>query len=170
VLALPNLLPVTAQPAAVQAAFNARFQQVTVHPTISRELFNLLVPESLGFTYYQSFPVAINTDFATHTQYILSALPGCVQPIYLEDERSDFVITEHCPAADNSTWPMNEMCAVYLSMFFMGSLVRYRPDLLEELLGTSAAWLLESFVNAAPLLFLRTITCLILNRMILFNR
>ena len=57
-----------------------------------------------------------------------------------------------------------------VSMFFMGSLVRYRPDLLEELLGTSAAWLLESFVHAAPLLFLRTITSLILNRMNVFNR
>ncbi len=67
-------------------------------------------------------------------------------------------------------WTIYEMCAVYLSMFFIGSLIRYRPDILEELLGTSAAWLLESLVNAAPLLFLRTITCVILNRMILFNR
>jgi len=170
-LALSNLLPVTAQPAPVQAAFNARFQQVTVQPNLARELFDLFVPASLTYTYFQSFPgVAANTTFAAQTQYLLSALPGCVHPIYVYDDSSDFVLAEHCPADDGSTWPMNEMCAAYLTMFFMGSLIRYRPDVLEELLGTSATWLLESFVNAAPLLFLRTITSVIFNRLITFNR
>jgi YaaC-like Protein len=170
-IALPHLLPVTAQPAAVQAAFNARFQQVTVPRDVTRELFNLLVPASSAYTYFQSFPgVGPNTTIADHIQYLLGALPGCVHPIYVDDDASDFVLAEHCPADDGSTWPMNEMCGAYLTMFFMGSLIRYRPDVLEELLGTSATWLLESFVNAAPLLFLRTITSVIFNRMITFDR
>ena len=170
-LALPNLLPITAQPTAVQAAFNARFQQVTVHKATARELFDLLVPANTAFTYFQSFPaVAPNTTFAAHTQYLMTALPGCVHPIYVDDQQSDCVLSVHCPADNGSTWPMNEMCAAYLTMFFMGSLIRYRPDVLEELLGTSATWLLESFVHAAPLLFLRTITSVILNRLITFNR
>jgi len=170
-LALPNLLPVTAQPAAVQAAFNARFQQVTVHHNVARGLFDLFVPANTAFTYFQSYPpVATNTTFAAHTQFLLNALSGCVHPIYIDDELGDFVLTELCPADDGSTWPMDEMCAAYLTMFFMGSLIRYRPDVLEELLGTSATWLLESFVHAAPLLFLRTITSVILNRLITFNR
>ena len=110
------------------------------------------------------------TPYAVHTQYILDALPGCVHPIYIEDETGDFVLTVHCSAANGSTWPMNEICAIYLSVFFMGSLVRYRADILEELLGTSAAWLLESFVNSAPLLFLRTMTSVVLNRLLIFVR
>jgi YaaC-like Protein len=170
-LALPNLLPVTAQPAAVQAAFNARFQQITLHKEIARDLFDLLVPANDAFSYFQSFPgVGPETTFAAHAEYLLSALPGCVHPIYVDNDASDFVLTEHCLADDGTSWPMNEMCAAYLSMFFMGSLIRYHPDVLEELLGTSATWLLESFVNAAPLLFLRTMTSVILNRMITFDR
>jgi YaaC-like Protein len=170
-LALPDLLPVTAQTAAVQATFNARFQQVTLHKEIARDLFDLLVPANDAFIYFQSFPpVNLNTTFTDHTRYLLSALPGCVHPIYVDNDASDFVLTEHCLADDGTSWPMNEMCAAYLTMFFMGSLIRYRPDVLEELLGTSAVWLLESFVNAAPLLFLRTITSVILDRMITFDR
>ena len=170
-LAWPNALPLAAQPAPVQHAFTARFQQVTVAPPMARELFDLLVPGSLAHEYFQSFPpVPIATPHAVHTQYILDALLGCVHPIYLEDEKGDFVLTVHCSATNGSTWPMNEICAIYLSMFFMGSLVRYRADILEDLLGTSAAWLLESFVNSAPLLLLRTMTSVVLNRLLIFTR
>jgi hypothetical protein len=90
--------------------------------------------------------------------------PNCVQPLYIEGN-SDFVLTLHCPT------PLGEFpLAIYLAMFFLGSLVRYRPDMLEELLGTSAAWLLESFVAAAPLQFLRTFTHLVLNQHMVFTR
>jgi len=65
---------------------------------------------------------------------------------------------------------MNEALAIYLCMFVLGSLVRYRPYLLDDLLGSPAAWLLESFVAYAPLLYLRAIASLILNLQIINNR
>ena len=38
---------------------------------------------------------------------------------------------------------------------YLGSLVRYRPDLLEATLSTKDAWIIERFTTAAPLAFLR---------------
>ena len=53
--------------------------------------------------------------------------------------------------------PMNEMLAIYCCMFYLGSLVRYRPEILEAMLLTKDAWLIERFVKSAPLTFLRLV-------------
>jgi hypothetical protein len=41
---------------------------------------------------------------------------------------------------------MNEEVAIYTVMFFMSEIVRYRPDYLDKILNSKAAWLLESVV------------------------
>ena len=105
----------------------------------------------------------------TIIQQLLAALPNCVHPIYVTQQESEFVLRIHCPAS-TGLWAMNEAVAIHLCMFFLGSLVRYRPDLLDELLGSPAAWLLESFVIYAPLLYLRIVTSLILNVQIINER
>lgn len=53
---------------------------------------------------------------------------------------------------------MNEDLAIYIVMFFMSDLVRYRPDVLYGLLESKSRWLLESFVISAPNSFLRNMT------------
>ena len=57
--------------------------------------------------------------------------------------------------------PMHEVLAIYCCMFHLGSLVRYRPDLLEGMLSTKDAWIIERFTKNAPLAFLRHIRNLI---------
>jgi YaaC-like Protein len=57
--------------------------------------------------------------------------------------------------------PMQEFLAIYCLMFHLGSMVRYRPDLLEAMLYTKDAWLIERFTKSAPLAFLRHIRNLI---------
>ena len=37
----------------------------------------------------------------------------------------------------------------------MGSLVRYNPDYIEKILQSKEAWIIERFVNGAPITFLR---------------
>jgi YaaC-like Protein len=114
------------------------------------------MPAGDRFAYHESvtptpFPQTGGTINLVAELY--AGLPNCVRPLYIEG-MSDFVLTLHCPTPAGPT-PMNEPMAIYLAMFFLGSLVRYRPDVLDELLGTASAWLLESFVASAPLLFLR---------------
>ena len=71
---------------------------------------------------------------------------------------------------DGQVLRMNEFAATYLVMFFLGSLVRYRADYLDGLLGSRALWLLESFVNSVPLVFLRMATSRIMNRTYVLNK
>jgi hypothetical protein len=53
--------------------------------------------------------------------------------------------------------PMNEVLAIYCCMFHLGSLVRYRPHVLESMLAKKDAWMIERFVKGAPITFLRHI-------------
>ncbi len=61
--------------------------------------------------------------------------------------------------AINETMPgriaMQEVLAIYLVMFYLGSLVRYRPWILEAMLDKKEAWIVERFVKTTPLTFLR---------------
>jgi hypothetical protein len=50
---------------------------------------------------------------------------------------------------------MNEAVAIYALMFYFGSLVRYRPEVLEEMLTWKEAQVIEGFVKSTPLTFLR---------------
>ena len=50
---------------------------------------------------------------------------------------------------------MKEMVAIYTIMFYFGSLVRYRPEVLEGMLLKKDAWMIESFLRSTPITFLR---------------
>lgn len=50
---------------------------------------------------------------------------------------------------------MNEALAIYLITFYLGSLVRYRPWVLEAMLETKDAWIIERFVKSTPITLLR---------------
>jgi hypothetical protein len=50
---------------------------------------------------------------------------------------------------------MNEFVAIYVIMFLLGSLVRYRPEILEKMLSSKDTWLIERFVKTAPITLLR---------------
>ncbi len=66
--------------------------------------------------------------------------------------------------------PMNEVLAIYCCMFFLGSLVRYKPDLLEKMLSTKDAWLIERFTKSVPLTFLRHLRNLIDGQYLAFRQ
>jgi hypothetical protein len=51
--------------------------------------------------------------------------------------------------------PMNEAIAIYALMFYFGSLVRYHPEILEAMLTKKEAQIIENFVRATPITFLR---------------
>jgi len=49
---------------------------------------------------------------------------------------------------------MNEILAIYVVMSFLGSLVRYRPEVLEHMLEKRDAWIIENFIRSVPTNFL----------------
>ena len=73
----------------------------------------------------------------------------------------DFLFMLNKPIRAPELTPMNEVLAIYCCMFFLGSLVRYKPDLLEKMLSTKDAWLIERFTKSVPVTFLRHLRNLI---------
>ena len=55
----------------------------------------------------------------------------------------------------------NDVLAIYCCTYYLGSLVRYRPQVLETMLATKDAWMIERFIMQAPITFLRQIRNLI---------
>ncbi len=65
----------------------------------------------------------------------------------------------------------SEPLAIYVLMFYLGSLVRYYPYYLEQLLESKYARIIECFLAGAPETFLRHMTNLILDHnYVLVNR
>jgi hypothetical protein len=55
----------------------------------------------------------------------------------------------------------NDVLAIYCCTYYLGSLIRYRPQVLETMLTTKDAWMIERFVMQTPITFLRHIRNLI---------
>ena len=70
----------------------------------------------------------------------------------------------NAPLRKNLQIPFNQLLSIYTTMFYLGSLVRYRPDYLEKLLDSKDAWIIERFTYSAPSTFLRSMTNLILQK------
>jgi len=78
-----------------------------------------------------------------------------------EDDR-DFYIC--LPLTTNPYIPFNEITAIYIVMYYLGSLIRYYPRYLEKILASADAWIIERFAAGTPTTFLRHVSNLILNQ------
>lgn len=70
---------------------------------------------------------------------------------------------------DGKEYPINEEIAIYVIMFFLSHLVRYKPDYLDNLLETNEYWLIKSFIKTCPQKFLNAITSKIMGYSILLR-
>ena len=121
-----------------------------------RSVFNLTNAGSQGVSFWETK--------ATYTDR-----PGMVLKV-MSDLKSDFSGQFSCyPFDDPSLFqiskelvspkrmPINEMNSIYLSMFALGNLVRYQPHTLEKMLKMQDSWMIENFINATPITFIRHI-------------
>jgi YaaC-like Protein len=108
----------------------------------------------LGF-YESKKEYALTADGSIDTKLIVdetvSAFAGMIA-LCPFDEPILFMLDS--PIKTPKLMEMHEILAIYCCMFFLGSLVRYRPDVLEGLLSTKDSWLIERFTKGAPLTFL----------------
>ena len=155
-----------------QRNFLNNYQEVETDRNPLTRPFEMGVPELRGYRFFQDitpFQMA-NTiiDIQGHNTKPMNALAPYIAVHYFEDSW-DFEIT--LPYEDTPTIiPMNEALATYATMFYLSSLVRYRPDYLESLLNHKPAWLIESFVNSTPETFLRIMICKIIGTDFTFRR
>jgi hypothetical protein len=124
------------------------FDEVMLPPHILKNVFELKAEVSPHFRYFEGKPVPVNSPL----DKMLAGISDYISPNPFNDD-IPFLLNSPIRAPKLST--MNEMHSIYIIMFFLGSLVRYRPDLLENMLSTKDAWILERFIKSAPLTFLR---------------
>lgn len=125
--------------------------------------FNINPWEAAHFNYYQNKKVIHAPDNLIPVEELISEIYEAFSSSISEKYYShpyDFYL--NLPYRQNNQIVVNEFIAIYIIMFFLSSLVRYYPAYLEEIFESKDAWLIESFVKACPLKFLRIITSKIL--------
>jgi len=164
VLSVPNSVPIRYF-GSIYRKFFDEFEQVQTPKTASisfRELFGFKSIEWSRFNFYQTKQgkemgwinsLPIPPSFLTDK--LRSILFPWIEPNFYED---NFTFYLNFPSNRIDKYAMNEEISIYCAMFFMSELVRYRPDYLDNIFDSKAAWLLESFVESCPLKFLRAIT------------
>ena len=124
------------------------FDEVTLRQNELKTIFGISRERESSYRYFEGRQFSVQDP--------LSKFIAGIHDLISENPFSDehlFYLNRPIRGPKVST--MNEMHAIYVVMYFLGSLVRYRPDLLENMLLTKDAWLLERFIKSAPLTFLR---------------
>jgi hypothetical protein len=152
-------------------SFMAYFEPISPPRNLIRSTFDIYAEDYPHYMFFQSikayqWTLDDSIDLRQIRHDILAACGPMFQaPIY--DDGHDFCLA--LPLRKTRQLPMNESLAIYSAMFFLGSLVRYRPAYLEGLLDSTDAWIIERFVKASPLTFIRYVTNLILGTDYIFT-
>ncbi|HSW97681.1 MAG TPA: YaaC family protein [Candidatus Saccharimonadales bacterium] len=174
VLALPSVAPIKYHKNSFPIFFD-EFEQTLKPNTLGpgfRDMFNFKSQDWTQYDFYQS-KINKEIDFVGDqiltgilVQKIKDSFGEWLSPNYYGDEHSGYI---NFPKNKAELSPMNEEIAIYELMFFMSDVVRYRPDYLDKILDSKAAWLLESFVETCPLKFLRAITSRIIGKTVVIS-
>jgi hypothetical protein len=129
------------------------FEEVEIAKGAARDMFGMLAEEMATTRFFESKKEWVSPATSEIlTNDVASLLSNLISYNPFNDDRL-FVINH--PITTPKIAPMQELIAIYCSMYFLSSLVRYRPELLEAMLSTKDAWLIERFIKSAPLTFLR---------------
>jgi len=138
--------------------FLSSFEEIDVPWQSYERIFEILALERSALTFFQStqeIPWIENSlnESAVRMQ-ILKAFENSFQINYFGN-KFDFAIS--LPYTQRRQIRMDETVAIYLVMFYLSNLVRYKPQYLEKLLSKKEAWLIDSFVRSCIVTFLRSI-------------
>jgi YaaC-like Protein len=141
----------------IKRALDNDFESVATTEADAKNIFGLLSQEQTVSDFYEgkkTYPLtaAGSLNPVPIVADVVHALKGFMWPFPFEDPEL-FVLNDSIKTPKLA--PMNELVAIYCCMFHLGSLVRYRPDLLEMMLSTKEAWLIERFLKSSPTTFLR---------------
>jgi YaaC-like Protein len=103
-------------------------------------------------------------------QRLINDLSPYISTHYFDDNKDFDLVLPYTDTTRPTPIPITEALAIYAVMFYLSSLVRYRPDYLESLLNTKPAWLIENFVTSAPETFLRIMVSKIIGIDYIFRR
>jgi hypothetical protein len=170
-VAIPGGYDPSALPEPNKSRFASEFEEVETPGNKALAQFSIDGRAHRHYRFFQSRATASWASGVPRQLPIVSlfgSLEGYIEP-KLIDDGFDFTVFQPF-AHPLGPFRMTELPAAYLVMFYLASLVRYRPDYLDSLLETRAAWMIESFVASAPLMALRAFVSKITDRLYIYNK
>ena len=151
------------------AEFWSFFEKVDYEPQRAYRLFDMDTWNVPGFTFYESIETFDFFDAGdVHlfpSFYIIPKTYEALQPILSPNPYSDeYSFYVALPLRHNLQIPFHEALGIYAVTFFLGSLVRYNPYYIENLLDSKYGRVIERFMKSTPETFLRHIANLILDQ------
>ncbi len=135
------------------------FEKIDLPEPDAREMFDISQPALSRVSFFQSINVKKwlsndTPDYLTVRSEAIQSLRNILQINYFKSN-FDFILS--LPYKFNKQIRIDETIAIYLVMYYISNLVRYKPEYLENLLDTKESWLIESFIKSCPVTFLRSI-------------
>jgi hypothetical protein len=141
---------------------SAKFSEVSIDHVSAQKVFHISPEEITGFLFWETtkpYDRPDDADSPEHSlDFILQDMVTALGGHFSQNPFADsflFKINAKMDIQSGNPVFMNEALAIYALMFYFGSLVRYRPEVLEEMLTLKEAQVIESFVKSTPLTFLR---------------
>lgn len=131
------------------------FTEVSVPPMDAKNLFNIRPEDHNGYGFFESSKKQSISVGDWYLRVVADAVENFGSWIQFDPANLDFLFRLNSPIRTPNIAPMSEFLAIYCLAFYLGSLVRYRPQYLESLLATKDAWIVERFLYQAPITFLR---------------
>lgn len=154
-LGIPKVLLILKYPKSFKN-FLSGFEEINLPWKDCERIFDVGAPEQNALKFFQSTQETpwignLPNDIAVRMQ-ILKVFENSFQTNYF-DNKFDFIVS--LPYTQRNQLRMDEIVAIYLIMFYLSTLVRYKPQYLEKLLSKKEAWLIDSFVRSCTVTFLR---------------
>lgn len=146
--------------------FNSVFERVTTDlPTgvIERAQLDASNIDYSVYHFYQ-FRDKQLVDIRDVARVLQSVFEDSISWSFYEEEYNG-IINVPPRAPESSQW-INEELASYVTMFHLSDLVRYRPELMNELLGGEYGQLIRSIVNNCPVRFVQGVASRLMGRVI----
>jgi hypothetical protein len=150
------------------------YTQVEVPKSFGLELFKLSAFAHSKVTYFEGTAVPWLAPDSPPSPWDLSIdvatkLNGMSQTNYFKGgSSSNFFVTQ--PYRPKNQIAFDETLAIYVVMFYLSSLVRYKPEYLDKLLNSKEAWLIENFVKFSSTTFLRGAVSWVINKDYIYER
>lgn len=133
------------------------YELIDIPQLVCRDIFKLSAYQRNEISFFQSIVERpwLGPDipnFNADVAQLMTALGKVFQVNYFKED-FDFKIA--LPYKRNRQERTDELIAIYVIMFYISELVRYKPAYLENLLNRKESWLIESFVKSCPITFLR---------------
>lgn len=141
------------------------FEEVELGKADCERMFQLSPPDRQTYRFFQGKTVYHVDDATNSFKELHSDVRKAVSLLFMPSvfhEEGDFYFS--FPLADKPELPMDEFLAGYLLFFYLGSLVRYHPDYLEQILRSKEAWIIQRFTSSCAVTLPRRISIFLLQQ------